>query len=167
MMQKKASQGEVFVAEGHAYDIPVFTGVTIPAELTVELAKGRVVAGVKDTSGEEHGFRSIIERTRDIEGFSVINGSDITVDTAMLQGAHGMIIGVANSDPHGLFGSTTLQPREIGTLRAPSRSGSTHCVASPRSPAVELVGSARHSACSRPRKCFAASSITTVSNPRC
>src|SRR5664280_166481 len=85
----------------YAYDIPVFTGVKIPAELTVELAKDGVIAGVKDTSGEEDGFRYIIERTRDIEGFSVITGSDITGDAAMLQGAHGMIVGVANIDPHG------------------------------------------------------------------
>ena len=54
----------------------------IPAELTVELAKDGVIAGVKDTSGDEDGFRSIIERTRDIEGFSVITGSDITGDAA-------------------------------------------------------------------------------------
>lgn len=85
----------------YAYDIPVFTGVKIPAELTVQLAKDGVIAGVKDTSGEEDGFRYIIEHTRDIEGFSVITGSDITGDAAMLQGAHGMIVGVANIDPHG------------------------------------------------------------------
>src|ERR1019366_6384945 len=43
----------------------------------------------------------IIEHTRDIEGFAVITGSDITGDAAILQGAHGMIVGVANIDPHG------------------------------------------------------------------
>lgn len=85
----------------YAYDIPVFAGVKIPAELTVQLAKDGIIAGVKDTSGEEDGFRYIIEQTRDIEGFSVITGSDITGDAAMLQGAHGMIVGVANIDPHG------------------------------------------------------------------
>ncbi|HEX7806347.1 MAG TPA: dihydrodipicolinate synthase family protein [Cellulomonas sp.] len=85
----------------YAYDIPVFTGVKIPAELTVQLAKDGVIAGVKDTSGEEDGFRYIIEHTRDIEGFSVITGSDITGDAAIFQGAHGRIVGVANIDPHG------------------------------------------------------------------
>lgn len=85
----------------YAYDIPIFTGSKIPAELTVQLAKDGVIRGIKDTSGEEDGFRYIIEHTRDIEGFAVITGSDITGDAAILQGAHGMIVGVANIDPHG------------------------------------------------------------------
>ena len=85
----------------YAYDIPIFTGSKIPAELTVQLAKEGVIRGIKDTSGEEDGFRYIIENTRGIEGFSVITGSDITGDAAMLQGAHGMIVGVSNIDPHG------------------------------------------------------------------
>jgi 4-hydroxy-tetrahydrodipicolinate synthase len=85
----------------YAYDIPIFTGAKLPAELTVELAHEGVLAGVKDTSGEEDGFRFIIENTRDLPGFSVITGSDITGDAAILQGAHGMIVGVANIDPHG------------------------------------------------------------------
>lgn len=84
-----------------AYDIPVFVGVKLAAELTVRLAKNRIIAGVKDTSGEEDGFRYIIEETRDLPGFSVITGSDITGDAAILQGAHGLIVGVANIDPHG------------------------------------------------------------------
>lgn len=85
----------------YAYDIPLFTGVKLPADLTVELAHDGVIAGVKDTSGEEDGFRFIIENTRDLPGFSVITGSDITGDAAILQGAHGLIVGVANIDPHG------------------------------------------------------------------
>jgi 4-hydroxy-tetrahydrodipicolinate synthase len=84
-----------------AYDIPVFTGVKLPEDLTVELARDGVIAGIKDTSGEEDGFRFIIEHTRDLPGFSVITGSDITGDAAILQGAHGLIVGVANIDPHG------------------------------------------------------------------
>jgi 4-hydroxy-tetrahydrodipicolinate synthase len=87
-----------------AYDIPAFAGVKIPAELTVELAHEGVIRGVKDTSGEEDGFRYIIENTRSIPGFSVITGSDITGDAALFQGAHGMIVGVANIDPHGYVG---------------------------------------------------------------
>lgn len=85
----------------YAYDIPIFTGSKIPAELTIQLATDGIIRGIKDTSGEEDGFRYIIEHTRDIEGFAVITGSDITGDIAMMQGAHGMIVGVANIDPHG------------------------------------------------------------------
>ena len=85
----------------YAYDIPAFVGVKLPAELTVRLAHDGVIAGVKDTSDEEDGFRLIIEETRDLPGFAVITGSDITADAAIFQGAHGMIVGVANIDPHG------------------------------------------------------------------
>ena len=85
----------------YAYDIPVFAGTKLPAELIVELAHEGVIRGVKDTSGEEDGFRYMIENTRDLPGFSVITGSDITGDAAILQGAHGLIVGVANIDPHG------------------------------------------------------------------
>lgn len=85
----------------YAYDIPGFVGVKLPAELTVQLAHDGVIAGVKDTSDEEDGFRYIIEETRDLPGFAVITGSDITGDAAIFQGAHGMIVGVANIDPHG------------------------------------------------------------------
>jgi 4-hydroxy-tetrahydrodipicolinate synthase len=85
----------------YAYDIPIFTGSKINAELTVQLAKDGIIRGIKDTSGEEDGFRYIIEHTRGIDGFAVITGSDITADSAILQGAHGMIVGVANIDPHG------------------------------------------------------------------
>jgi 4-hydroxy-tetrahydrodipicolinate synthase len=85
----------------YAYDIPGFVGVKLPAELTVALAHDGVLAGVKDTSGEEDGFRFLIEETRDLPGFAVITGSDITGDAALFQGAHGMIVGVANIDPHG------------------------------------------------------------------
>lgn len=85
----------------YAYDIPIFAGVKIPVELTLELARDGIIRGIKDTSGDEDGFRYLIENTRDIEGFSVITGSDITGDLAIMQGAHGMIVGVANIDPHG------------------------------------------------------------------
>jgi 4-hydroxy-tetrahydrodipicolinate synthase len=85
----------------YAYDIPGFVGVKLPAELTVQLAHDGVIAGIKDTSDEEDGFRYIIEETRDLPGFAVITGSDITGDAAIFQGAHGMIVGVANVDPHG------------------------------------------------------------------
>ena len=85
----------------YAYDIPGFVGVKLPGELTVALAHDGIIAGVKDTSGEEDGFRFVIEETRDLPGFAVITGSDITGDAAIYQGAHGMIVGVANIDPQG------------------------------------------------------------------
>jgi 4-hydroxy-tetrahydrodipicolinate synthase len=84
-----------------AYDIPAFVGTKLPSDLVVNLAKDGIIAGVKDTSGEEDGFRYIIEETRGLPAFSVITGSDITGDAAILQGAHGLIVGVANIDPHG------------------------------------------------------------------
>lgn len=84
-----------------AYDIPSKVGAKLPAAMIVKLAREGVIGGVKDSSGDEDAFRTIIEETADLEKFSVITGSDITGDAAILQGAHGMIVGVANVDPHG------------------------------------------------------------------
>jgi 4-hydroxy-tetrahydrodipicolinate synthase len=84
-----------------AYDIPSKVHVKIDPRTTSALAHDAVLAGVKDSSGDEDGFRTVIELTADLPGFSVITGSDVIADAAMLQGAHGMIVGMGNIDPHG------------------------------------------------------------------
>jgi 4-hydroxy-tetrahydrodipicolinate synthase len=84
-----------------AYDIPSKVHCKISAETTTTLAREGVLRAIKDTSGDEDGMRTIIRQTADIDGFTVVTGSDITCDAAILQGAHGMIVGVGNIDPHG------------------------------------------------------------------
>jgi 4-hydroxy-tetrahydrodipicolinate synthase len=84
-----------------AYDIPSKVHCKISAETTIALARDGVLRAIKDTSGDEDGLRTVIRETADVDGFTVLTGSDITGDAAILQGAHGMIVGVGNIDPHG------------------------------------------------------------------
>ncbi|MEU6410899.1 dihydrodipicolinate synthase family protein [Microbispora sp. NPDC046933] len=84
-----------------AYDIPSKVHSKLAWQTTLKLAEDGVIVAVKDTSGEETSFRRLIDETSGIDGFSVITGSDVTCDSALLQGAAGMIVGMGNVDPHG------------------------------------------------------------------
>lgn len=87
----------------YAYDLPVSVHSKLDAAMLLELAAEGVLAGVKDSSGDEAGMRRLIlERQRaSLPGFSVLTGSELTVDTAMFMGADGVVPGLGNVDPHG------------------------------------------------------------------
>lgn len=93
---KEALQVDIF-----AYDVPVRTHHKLPLEVAVALAKDGVIAGVKDSSGDDVGFRQLLLATRDIPGFSVFTGHEVVVDGALLGGAHGVVPGLGNVDPAG------------------------------------------------------------------
>lgn len=83
----------------YAYDLPVSVHTKLPAGLLLELAAEGVLAGVKDSSGDDGGLREVIlGRT---PGFSVLTGSEVTVDSALWMGADGVVPGLGNVDPHG------------------------------------------------------------------
>ncbi|GGK45216.1 dihydrodipicolinate synthase family protein [Streptomyces flaveus] len=87
-----------------AYDLPVSVHTKLSAELVLELAADGVLAGVKDSSGDEGGFRAVVMGARmdpAVSGFSVLTGSELVVDTALAMGADGAVPGLANVDPHG------------------------------------------------------------------
>lgn len=84
-----------------AYDIPSKVHVKIAAQTAATLAHEQTIIAIKDSSGDEDGFRAVIELTAELPGFSVITGSDLIADAALFQGADGMIIGTGNIDPHG------------------------------------------------------------------
>ncbi|MGW0902358.1 dihydrodipicolinate synthase family protein [Streptomyces sp. NPDC002853] len=87
-----------------AYDLPVSVHSKLTAELVLELAAEGVLAGLKDSSGEEGNFREVAlgARTRtDVAGFSVLTGSETTVDGALAMGADGVVPGLGNVDPEG------------------------------------------------------------------
>ena len=84
-----------------AYDVPVRTHVKISVATAVALAKDGVIAGVKDSSGDDVSFRQLLLATKDIEGFSVFTGHEVVVDGALLGGAHGVVPGLGNVDPAG------------------------------------------------------------------
>ncbi|MFF3172149.1 dihydrodipicolinate synthase family protein [Streptomyces sp. NPDC057900] len=92
-----------------AYDIPVAVHSKLSAALVRELAEDGTLAGLKDSSGDEGGLRRLIVelggregRARGpVPGFSILTGSELTVDAALLAGADGVVPGIGNVDPAG------------------------------------------------------------------
>jgi 4-hydroxy-tetrahydrodipicolinate synthase len=84
-----------------AYDIPPNVQTVLDRRTVVELAQEGVIVGLKDSSGNEPNFRAVVMDTRDVEGFAVFTGSELTCDYAMLAGAHGIVPGLGNVDPAG------------------------------------------------------------------
>ncbi|THJ67125.1 dihydrodipicolinate synthase family protein [Arthrobacter echini] len=84
-----------------AYDVPVRTHFKLPLGLLVALARDGVLAGVKDSSGDDVSFRQLLLATRNIENFDVLTGHEVVVDGALLGGADGVVPGLGNVDPAG------------------------------------------------------------------
>ncbi|GAA4491797.1 dihydrodipicolinate synthase family protein [Microbacterium panaciterrae] len=84
-----------------AYDVPVRTHVKLSATVIRELAEEGVIAGLKDSSGDDVAFRLITLATEDLPQFRVFTGHEVVVDGALLGGAHGAVPGLANVDPAG------------------------------------------------------------------
>lgn len=84
-----------------AYDVPVRTKQKLPLGLLVQLAKDGVIAGVKDSSGDDVAFRQLALATADIEGFAAFTGHEVVCDGALLSGAAGLVPGLGNVDPAG------------------------------------------------------------------
>ncbi|MCG5213851.1 dihydrodipicolinate synthase family protein [Streptosporangium sp. KLBMP 9127] len=83
----------------YAYDLPVAVHNKLSAELVLGLAAEGVLAGVKDSSGDDGALREVILGRRG--SFSVLTGSELTVDSALWMGADGVVPGLGNVDPHG------------------------------------------------------------------
>ncbi|WP_049562712.1 dihydrodipicolinate synthase family protein [Nonomuraea sp. SBT364] len=83
----------------YAYDLPVSVHLKLSAELLLELAADGTLAGVKDSSGDDGGLRRLILARE--APFSVLTGSEVTVDSALWMGADGVVPGLGNVDPHG------------------------------------------------------------------
>ncbi|GIH14535.1 dihydrodipicolinate synthase family protein [Rugosimonospora africana] len=87
----------------YAYDLPVSVHTKLDASLLLDLAAEGVLAGLKDSSGDDGGLRRVIlgRRNRDLPSFAVLTGSELTVDAALWMGADGVVPGLGNVDPHG------------------------------------------------------------------
>ena len=88
----------------YAYDIPVaVNGVKLDAEMMLRLGAEGVISGVKDSSGNDAGIRSLVigKRERKIKNFVVMTGSELGVDSALAFGADGVVPGIGNVDPAG------------------------------------------------------------------
>ena len=82
-----------------AYDLPVSVHSKLAPGLVLRLAGDGVLAGLKDSSGDEFTLREIVAGAP--AGFSVLTGSEVLVDTALFLGADGVVPGLGNVDPHG------------------------------------------------------------------
>lgn len=83
-----------------AYDIPVCVHAKITWQLAMKLAKDGVIAGVKDSSGNDVNFRYLVEANNKAgHPLSLLTGHEIVVDGAYLSGADGSVPGLANVIP--------------------------------------------------------------------
>jgi 4-hydroxy-tetrahydrodipicolinate synthase len=88
----------------YAYDLPGSVHTKLGTDLLLDLAAQGVLAGVKDSSGDDAAMRAVIVGRRDrgdTAGFRVLTGSELTVDAALWIGADGAVPGLGNVDPHG------------------------------------------------------------------
>ncbi|WP_406051072.1 dihydrodipicolinate synthase family protein [Kribbella sp. NBC_00889] len=87
----------------YAYDIPPRVGTKLPASLMISLGERGIIAGVKDSSGQETSLRQLVLDRRDagLTGFAIMTGSELTVDSALAFGVDGVVPGLGNVDPSG------------------------------------------------------------------
>ncbi|NDK31685.1 dihydrodipicolinate synthase family protein [Nesterenkonia haasae] len=83
-----------------AYDIPVCVHTKLDPRMLLRLGREGVIAGVKDSSGDDGGFRQLV-RSNELAGrpLSLFTGHEVVVDGAYLSGAHGSVPGLANVAP--------------------------------------------------------------------
>ncbi len=83
-----------------AYDVPVRVHSKLGLGLLMELGRDGVIAGVKDSSGDDVGFRRLVA-ANDAAGhpLSVLSGHEVMLDGIFLLGADGGVPGLANVDP--------------------------------------------------------------------
>ncbi|MGW5194089.1 dihydrodipicolinate synthase family protein [Kribbella sp. NPDC004138] len=87
----------------YAYDIPPRAGTKLPASLVTSLGERGVIAGVKDSSGQETSLRELVisRREKNLDDFVIMTGSEVTVDSALAFGVDGVVPGLGNVDPAG------------------------------------------------------------------
>ena len=85
-----------------AYDIPVCVHTKLAWPLLAKLGREGVLAGVKDSSGDDISFRYLCQQNeKDGHPMSLLTGHEIVVDGAYLSGADGSVPGLANVEPYG------------------------------------------------------------------
>lgn len=109
-----------------AYDIPSNVGYKLPSGLVTELARDKVIAAVKDSSGDLEGFQRVLDGAAGT-GADCLTGSETLADLAMARGADGIVPGLGNVDPHGYvrlyeaaragdFATATAEQRRLTAL---------------------------------------------------
>jgi 4-hydroxy-2-oxoglutarate aldolase len=80
------------------YNVPVFTGLSIPSKLVIELSKHPNIRGLKDSSGDAKSISEVAWNT-DAANFGILAGAAPTLLPAMVAGARGGIIAIACAAP--------------------------------------------------------------------
>lgn len=84
----------------YAYDIPVCVHSKLDWKMLLRLGREGVLAGVKDSSGDDISFRYLCQENEKAGSpMSVLTGHEMVVDGALLSGADGAVPGLANLDP--------------------------------------------------------------------
>ena len=85
-----------------AYDIPVCVHIKLPWKLLAKLGAEGVLAGVKDSSGDDVSFRYLCQENEKLgHPMTLLTGHEVVVDGAYLSGADGSVPGLANVEPAG------------------------------------------------------------------
>ena len=85
-----------------AYEIPVCVHTKLPWKMLARLGAEGVLAGVKDSSGDDVSFRYLVqENEKNGHPLTLLTGHEIVVDGALLSGADGSVPGLANVEPEG------------------------------------------------------------------
>lgn len=85
-----------------AYDIPVCVHTKLSPELLVKLGSEGVLAGVKDSSGDDVSFRRLVMLNKKAGSpLTLLTGHEAVVDGAFIAGADGCVPGLGNVDPAG------------------------------------------------------------------
>ena len=85
-----------------AYDIPVCVYTKLSWKLLAKLGAEGVLAGVKDSSGDDVSFRYLVQENEKLgHPMSLLTGHEVVVDGAYLSGADGSVPGLANVEPEG------------------------------------------------------------------
>lgn len=82
-----------------AYDIPISTQLKFSRQTLLEMYNRKLICAVKDSSGDESNMRMLMRDFAEMPDFTILTGSETTVDYAMLGGAHGCVPGLGNVDP--------------------------------------------------------------------
>ncbi|MDO5648486.1 dihydrodipicolinate synthase family protein [Paracoccus sp. (in: a-proteobacteria)] len=91
---------ELIDAPLFAYDVPVRVHKKLPASLLVDLGTEGTIVGIKDSSGDDVGFRRLIALNRAAGSpLAVFTGHEVVVDAMAMIGADGAVPGLANVDP--------------------------------------------------------------------
>jgi 4-hydroxy-tetrahydrodipicolinate synthase len=85
-----------------AYDVPVRVHSKLSTDLLISLAGDGVIAGVKDSSGDDVGFRRLVAANAAAgHPAQLLTGHEVVVDAMALIGADGVVPGLANVEAAG------------------------------------------------------------------